>query len=252
VDEAWRQRLWATIPKRLRPAALRMILRRPGRKRTRRIFQYDRSLLPNAFLAEQEAGVANLEEAVERTGLSLGYPAWNLLYYVLICSIQLKKEVVIVETGTNKGFSTIVLAQALKDVGSPGLIRTVDNDAMAVDQARSNVARAGLAHHVEFHVADSLAYLRELSRLESEIDLALLDSDHSFEHVRTEFEIIRPMVEASHGKVFFDNASSGGVTKALVEIVNTHGGNLIEFDNCSWFPPGVAIWQPHRPSSRQH
>lgn len=33
------------------------------------------------------------------------------------------------------------------------------------------------------------------------------------------------------------------MAKALRHIKAAYGGNLIEFLNCSWAPPGNAIWQ---------
>jgi hypothetical protein len=34
------------------------------------------------------------------------------------------------------------------------------------------------------------------------------------------------------------------VAEALRRIRAAHGGNLIEFANCSWAPPGNAVWRP--------
>ena len=125
----------------------------------RRIFDYDRRLLPNSLLAEREAESRDLPSAVRNTGLSIGYPAWNLLYYSLLCSID-SEDPVIVETGTNLGYSTIVLAQALKDSKAHGVIRTVDINPIAVAQARQNAGRAGVAGVISFSVGDSLDFLR--------------------------------------------------------------------------------------------
>ena len=55
--------------------------------KNRRMFAYDRRLLVNEYLAEQESATADLESAIARTGFSLGYPSWNLLYYTLLCSL---------------------------------------------------------------------------------------------------------------------------------------------------------------------
>ena len=49
--------------------------------KNRRMFAYDRRLLVNEYLAEQEAVTGDLESAIARTGFSLGYPSWNLLGY---------------------------------------------------------------------------------------------------------------------------------------------------------------------------
>jgi len=211
----------------------------------RRMFEYDHTLLPNRYLAELEARSNNLVETVKNTGLSMGYPSWNLLYYMLLCSLSPKKrEVIIVETGTNQGFSTIVLAQALKDAGVQGIVHTVDIDERMVERAKENLAKAGLSQYVKFNVQDSLQYLKQLVSEVEYIDFAFLDSSHNYDHVRKEFKIVYHRVVACNGKVYFDNTTSGGVAKAIRYIHENHGGNMIEFANCSWSPPGNVIWQP--------
>jgi predicted O-methyltransferase YrrM len=212
--------------------------------KNRRMFAYDRRLLVNEYLAEQEAATGDLESAIARTGFSLGYPSWNLLYYTLLCSLPRSGSPVVIETGTNRGFSTIVLAQALTDGGTPSVVRTVDVDPDVVKLAERNLANAGLSDLVSFSVRDSLDFLEALRGEVDRIDFALLDGDHSAEHVFAEFELVRPLVTRCGGKVYFDNTSAGGVAEALRRIRATHGGNLIEFANCSWAPPGNAVWQP--------
>jgi predicted O-methyltransferase YrrM len=212
--------------------------------RSCRRFDYEPSRLPNAVLSQSERSVRNLSEAMRTTGFSIGYPAWNLLYYALLCSLPVeRKDFVVVETGTNHGFSSIVLAQALKDLGATRPLHTIDIDPQAVAIARQNVARAGLDEFVEFHVDDSLRVLATLTEQVEAIHFAFLDGDHAYDHVRREFAIIYPMVVTGHGTVYFDNTTAGGVARALRFIRRAYGGNLVEFRNCSWGPPGNAIWQ---------
>src|SRR5687767_7689860 len=54
---------------------------------SRRTFSYRRELVPNPVLAEAERETRDLAAAVAGTGLSMGYPAWNLLYYSLLCGL---------------------------------------------------------------------------------------------------------------------------------------------------------------------
>jgi predicted O-methyltransferase YrrM len=214
-----------------------------------RTFDYDRRLLVNPYLAEQEAASHDLRSAMARTGLSVGYPAWNLLYYTLLCSLP-PSDPVVVETGTNQGFSTIVLAQALADAGAGGVVRTVDIDPEVVELAKRHAAQAGVAERIRFEVGDSRDFLARLAGEVDHVDFAFLDGDHRAEAVVAEFERLYPLVAACHGKVYFDNTGSGGVAEALRHIHATHGGNLIQFRNCSWAPPGNAIWQPQPPAGR--
>jgi predicted O-methyltransferase YrrM len=136
------------------------------------------------------------------------------------------------------------MAQTLKDAGVQAKVRTVDIDAEVVRRAKQNVEKAGLTDYADFSIGDSLGFLRRMAGEEDRVDFAFLDGNHEFDHVVGEFEIIHPLVVACGGKVYFDNTSSGDVAEALRHIRKTHGGNLLQFDNCSWSPPGNAIWQP--------
>ena len=116
----------------------RHIARRELLGGSRRRFDYDRRLLPNPRIAELEpVEVSAREELTDETSWSLGYPAWNLLYYALFTSILPEQEsVVVLETGTNRGVSTIVMAQALKDLGVDAVLDTVEQDPERVEAAR--------------------------------------------------------------------------------------------------------------------
>jgi len=225
------------------------------RFRSYRRFDYDRRLLPNRHLAELEPEGTDLATAAASTGLTVGYPAWNLLYYTLFCSPQpdpgvfgpvpppIDADLVVVETGTNLGASTIVMAQALKDLGTEAKVRTVEVNESAVELARRNVDRAGLSDHVEFHVEDSLVFLSRLVAEVERLDFVFVDDDHRTEHVVKELDIICPHM-APRGKIYFDNTTGRGVSGALRHLQDKYGGNLIHFPNCSFAPPGNAIWQP--------
>jgi len=245
VNERMKKKAWAFVPEPMKDKVFGYAVRKGlGRFRdTCRMFDYNHHLVPNPYLGELESRSPDLETAVKLTGLSIGYPAWNLLYYALMCSIS-TTDAVVVETGTNHGFSTIVMAQALKDAGSKEKVRTVDIDPEVVQRAKANVERAELSDYVEFSVGDSIAFLKEFADAHDHIDFAFLDGNHEVEHVENEFELLHAGIAACLGKVYFDNTMSGGVADALRYIQDTHGGNLVRFDNCSWSPPGNAIWQP--------
>jgi methyltransferase family protein len=231
--------------------------RPPERYRTSRRFDYERRLLPNEFLASLEPeDVGDLETAVPRSGMTIGYPAWNLLYYSLFSGLPTRMDafgpdpapvlddLVVLETGTNRGVSTIVMAQALKDLGVDAVVQTVDNDQLRVEMAEKNVADAGLSEFVRFHCEDSLAFLERTVEREPHVDFAFLDDHHVGDHVIKEIDILVPAVTARRGKLYFDNSSFGGAAEATRYLRRTYGGNLVEFPNCSSLPPGNAIWQP--------
>lgn len=220
---------------------------------SRRMFDYDRRLLPHPLLASLEAEASDIESAVARTGLTVGYPAWNLLYFACLCSLPIdREEVHVVETGTNQGFSTIVLAEALRAAGKTSPVQTVDIDPEVNAKAREHVQAAGLTEHVTFHVEDSLRFLERYCASVPCIDFAFLDGNHEADHVVAEFDLLHDKLSGSNSTVYFDNTTRLGmgdeehVAVALERIQARYGGNLVEFKNCSWHPPGNAIWQPPR------
>ena len=248
----------------------------PGNSRRR--FNYERRLLPNAHIAALEPEVdqewlrdrgelerllsepaeSQLDKKRKRetsrevkarllrgTEHSMGYPSWNLLYYILFSSLPVDlDDIVVVETGTNRGVSTIVMAQALKDLALDTVVQTVDCDEGLVATARANVEAAGLGEYVRFHVEDSLAFLSRLTAQVDHIDFAFIDDQHSYGHVVQEISLVCPKVLGRRGKIYFDNTSSGGAAEALRFLRRQYGGHLVQFDNCSGFPPGNAVWQP--------
>lgn len=210
---------------------------------SRRMFRYDRGLLPNRFLALLEQGVEDLEQAYVRSGLSIGYPGWTLLYYCCLCSLRPHVYNRIVETGTNRGCSTIVLAQALADSGYRGAVQTVDLDPAVLELARQNLELAGVAPYVTLNQGDSVAFLQGLPPQEGAVSFAFLDGCHESEHVFREFAALHPHLD-QESTVFFDNVDDPeGVAGALRRIVAEFGGNVVRFPNCSWNPPGQALWQ---------
>lgn len=234
------------------PLRLRTQLQRAYREQNQhtRHFDYDPALLPNAFVAalDQKNQGHDLADGMptQHTGYTVGYPAWNLLYYALYTSLHFTEHrlPVIVETGTNWGLSTIIMAQVLKDLEIATTIQTVEIDGETMATAQHHAQQAGLEPYITFHCQDSLIFLQEFVQTVDHLDFVFLDGNHDFEVVKREFDLIYPLVAVCKGKVYFDNTNSKGVKRALDYIKRAYGGNVVEFRNCSWSPPGNAIWQP--------
>ena len=82
-----------------------------------------------------------------------------------------------------------------------------------------------------------------------EIAVAFLDGNHYHDHVVKEFELVVDRMRPD-GLVLFDNTSliaegneDPRVHGALRTIVSRWGGNLVNFPFCSWYTPGIAVWQ---------
>lgn len=214
-----------------------------------RWFDYDRRLLPNAFLAELETDVSNIDAARRTTGASIGYPGWGAIYYVTACALDPAKPATIVETGTNWGCSTIVLASVLKDAGVEGTVHTIEIEPANAAKAREHFNRAGVADRIVLHEGDSQSVLPRLVESLDEISVAFLDGGHAFDLVKSEFETVLPKL-ASRGVVLFDNTyeiaegeEDTRVNGFLKWLPGVYGGNLVNLPFCSWYTPGLAVWQ---------
>lgn len=213
-----------------------------------RRYDYDRGLLPNKHLAVLD-DVTDLDEAREKSGASIGYPGWGLLYYIVLSAIDPEQETHIVETGTNFGSSSIVLAQALADSGAAGHLHTFEIDHDTYRRATENIEAAGLADRVTQHLGDAKKLLAPAIVELSSIRVAFLDGSHLVEDVIEEFRAIESKLEPN-SVVIFDNTyriasddEDQRVHGALAELLNEFGGNLINLPSVSWYTPGMAIWQ---------
>ncbi|MHC4206998.1 MAG: class I SAM-dependent methyltransferase, partial [Planctomycetota bacterium] len=214
-----------------------------------RRFDYDKALIPNKYLASLEDGVSTIEQATEKTGFTIGYPGWNLVYGMVISHLHPEKDNIIIETGTNEGCTTIILAQALKDSGCNGKVYTVELDKKNYETALTNLEKAGVSDFVEAVNASSHDFLKDLVKINSSIRIAFLDASHLFDDVLAEFDAILPSL-SPESLVIFDNTyqiadenEDQRVNGALRDIIKRHGGNLVNFETVSWYTPGLAVWQ---------
>lgn len=221
-----------------------------------RIFQYNRALLPNAHLARLEKGVRTTDMAKERSGFSIGYPGWGLIYHILLSHLDPTRYNNIVETGTNWGCTTIVLAQALIDSGCSGHVYTIEIDSKNCKVAIDNLRKARVFDKVKLINEDSKKALPAIVEQVDEIRIAFLDASHLYEDVLFEFKTIYPKLN-EHSLVIFDNTyqiaephEDQRVNGALRYIHKHLGGQLINFEFVSWYTPGLALWQKE-PLERQ-
>ncbi|RNC81470.1 MAG: class I SAM-dependent methyltransferase [Phycisphaera sp.] len=214
-----------------------------------RMTDYDRSLLPNEHLRTLDANAVDRKEWEATTGYSIGYPAWGMLYYTVLCRLRPDAFNLIIETGTNIGSSSIVLAQAIKDSKGSGEVRTVELEPEYSAKARDNVTKAGLRDIVRFYEGDAIEQLPEMLTGDDKVAVAFLDGSHLYQQVIREFELVEPHLD-DDSVVIFDNTyliaepkEDQRVNGALREIKRRFGGNLINLPYCSWYTPGMALWQ---------
>ncbi|UCF42340.1 MAG: class I SAM-dependent methyltransferase, partial [Planctomycetota bacterium] len=148
-----------------------------------RRFDYDKALIPNKYLASLEYGVSTIEQAKANTGNSVGYPAWNLIYYMVLSHLHPSEYNIIVETGTNRGCTTIILAQALKDSGYRGKVLTVELDHENYKAALANFSSAGVCDYIHAVNTSSFDFLSAVAKERCPIRIAFLDASHLFNDV---------------------------------------------------------------------
>jgi hypothetical protein len=226
-----------------------------------RITDYDRTLLPSRFVAFLDDGVAEPDDWISRSGRSLGHPGWGWIYHTALMVLDPNRRNIVLETGTNVGSTTIILAQAILDSGRDGAVHTIELDEELHAEARQRFELAGVSSVVTAHLGDSLDVLERLVPELDEISLAFLDGNHDHDHVVHEFELVVDRLRRD-GLVVFDNTAliaegdeDPRVHGALRSIVAKFGGNLINLPFCSWYTPGIAAWQRQpfedmRPPSR--
>lgn len=168
------------------------------------------------------------------------YQHGRLLYATLVRYTRQRAchHLTIVETGTARGFSALCLARALHDVGATGKIVSFDvvphdlkilwNCVADADGPRTRATLLEsyaelMERYLIFHRGDTK---RELAKLSfPRVNLAFLDSVHSYDHVMAEFASIGDH-QATGDIVFFDDYTPEaypGVVKAADEICLSHG-----------------------------
>lgn len=128
--------------------------------------------------------------------------------------VRMTKPEVVVETGTHKGFSTLMIASALKANGR-GRLYTFD----LVDHGvTKECEQFGLASVVHFMKGDSAASISSLSPRVKNIDFLWLDADHSAEAVLKELNAALSMLRSGTLVAFHDIITDPREAQAVAEI----------------------------------
>jgi len=138
--------------------------------------------------------VRDTTEMSARRGLADPVARWHkrLGWYAIIRAVQPRH---VVETGTDKGLGSLVLASALIRNGS-GRLTTID-----INSSAGYLIRGRYADVVDVRVGDSLPILAAVN----EVDVFLHDSLHTFDHETREYRAVAPRL-ADGGLVLSDNA----------------------------------------------
>jgi predicted O-methyltransferase YrrM len=147
----------------------------------------DAALAEHVATATRESPRRWLADSKARFGRRVGW-------YALVRAL---KPAVVVETGTDKGLGTLVLAAAIMRNGT-GRLTTID-----INPASGYLITGDYATVTERIIGDGVATLATLS----DIDFFIHDSDHSSEYEAREFEAITTHL-SKKGLVLSDNSHS--------------------------------------------
>jgi predicted O-methyltransferase YrrM len=169
----------------------------------------------NMGRASNAAGKTEAEfyQAARKSYMAVGRDFGNLLYSLA----RSTKAKTVVEFGTSFGISTIFLASAIRDNGS-GKVITTEFEAKKAEQAKRNLAAAGLEQWVEFRVGDALETLSDPPR---EIDMIFLDGAKSL--YLGVLKLLQPQLR-SGGIVASDNTDHNGMAAFLDYIRDCRNG----------------------------
>ena len=153
-------------------------------------------------------------------------------WYALVRALR---PAVVVETGTDKGLGSCVLAAALLANGAGRLV-TID-----VNDDSGYLIAGRYATVTERVVGDSVAVLRGLA---AEVDVFLHDSLHTFEHETAELAAVAPSL-APDALVLSDNAHA---TDALLRWTEATGRRFAYFreEPADHWYPGAGIGAARR------
>ena len=172
-----------------------------------------------------------------------------MLYHLALCQLDREKENLILETGTNQGATTIILAQALIDSKCKGQVVSIEINENNLKIAKNNLRKANVANRVTLILGDAKQKLPEALAYSGVLRLAFLDGSHLFEDATKEFDLVQPRL-VPDGIIAIDNTyciaeanEDPRVNGALMHILKTHGGHLINLPFVSWYTPGLALWQ---------
>jgi predicted O-methyltransferase YrrM len=123
----------------------------------------------------------------------------ELLYAV----VRALKPKVVVETGTHKGFSALMIAQALKE-NEVGHLYTIDRENHGVS---AEFGAFGLSDQATFIMLDSAMAIAGLAASIPKIDLLWLDADHGTQAVLAEVTAARRLLGSGSYVAFHDTLS---------------------------------------------
>jgi predicted O-methyltransferase YrrM len=149
---------------------------------------------------------------------------------ILYVLTYLKEPHIVFEGGTNWGYSTAHIAEALKDTGRDPKdhFYTVDIDQVAINNACSFLWEKDI--HIPLYRKDSVGWLNDAAVQDFKLDLLFIDTAHTYEYTRKEWKAMQPLLTENSIILFHDAvAVQYGINKFLSEI-KTEGWSVLILD----------------------
>ena len=157
---------------------------------------------------------------------------WRIGWYAIV---RATKPKILVETGTEKGMGSLVLAKAAAKNDNQAIVYTLD-----IEPSSGLMIGPEYDGRVVRLIGDSVMNLSTLEK----IDFFIHDSDHSAEHELAEFEAILPRL-TNRAICLSDNSH---VTTVLSKWSETHGRQFYFFKEeplDHWYPgAGIGVSLP--------
>jgi len=152
--------------------------------------------------------------------------------------IQLVRPKVIIETGTNSGYSTSLIAAGLRSYCEDGIVYTID-----IGVSEHLFKKTELEENIKFMKGSSLEV-----PFDQEIvaDMLVLDSDHSYDTIIKEIIRFEPMLKAGGLMLLHDSIYYDGVAHAVYALMKSTRFEVITLPTprthgCGTRSPGLTI-----------
>lgn len=205
------------------------------KKAARKIWK-DEQILKEFSLALDELKKGDLvprnanSNSPKLAGNSLGTTFGKWIY----CTVRATKPEVMIETGVSHGASSWIILNAMRKNGK-GTLYSIDLpnlDTNALYNFKSGQEKTGwmvpeeLRSRWELILGDARIELPALLQRLKSIDIFFHDSDHSYEHMKFEFETVFPYLKTG-GVLLSDDVDKNN---SFSEFITACGLNAIEFN----------------------
>jgi len=181
-------------------------------------------------------------------GLETGQGSTYEDYVFLYGLVALLRPGRIVETGTNFGASSIVMATACKHMGHACRIDTVELSMEKANKAMLQIGEAGLADRISVFVGPSGEVLKKLQG-DSKYDFAFVDGDHTYAGCKSDLALACAMADV----VAVHDSASREVARCITEMKDRADLVDLRYPESRQFSegkeiyrsaPGIAILRP--------